>query len=52
MVHTESEVLVYVKKMLTKFTASVSRRVPWFEHFEHVFLFEFIRVIEQEVRFR
>jgi len=49
MVKKNSEVLVYVKKMLNKFTSSsISRRSGWFEHFEHLFLFEFVQMIYQE----
>ena len=50
MINKNSEILVYIKKMLNKFTSTNARRVAWFEHFEHVFIFELIQVINQEVK--
>ena len=49
MLTRNSEIVVYIKKMLNKLTSSVTRKTPWFEQFEHVFLFQFIQVIDQEV---
>jgi hypothetical protein len=49
MLTKNSEIVVYIKKMLNKLTASATRKTPWFEQFEHVFLFQFIQVINQEV---
>lgn len=49
MLNKNSEILVYVKKVLNKFTGSTIKRRGWFEHFEHVFLFELVQVLYQEV---
>ena len=35
--------------VFNKLTSSTKRQIPWFEQFEHIFLFEFIHVINQEV---
>ncbi|CAF2858976.1 unnamed protein product [Rotaria sp. Silwood2] len=48
MLTKDSEIVVYIKKMLNKLTSSVTRKIPWFEQFEHIFLFQFIQVINQE----
>jgi hypothetical protein len=52
MLNKDSEILVYIKKILHKFASSTSRITPWFEQFEHVFLFQFIQVIHQEVNLK
>lgn len=44
-----SEILVYMKNIPKKLMSTTNRQVPWLEQFEHVFLFEFIQVIHQEV---
>lgn len=44
-----SEIVVYMKNILNKLTSTTTRKTPWFEQFEHIFLFEFIQVIHQEV---
>ena len=50
MLTKNSEIVVYIKKILNKLTSSITRQIPWFEQFEHIFLFEFIQVINQEVK--
>jgi len=52
MLTKDSEIVVYIKKILNKLTSTITRKVPWFEQYEHVFLFEFIQVIYQEVKFK
>jgi hypothetical protein len=52
MLTKNSEIVVYIKKIVNKLTSSSTRRTPWFEQFEHVFLFQFIYVINQEVCFQ
>lgn len=49
MLTKDSEIVVYMKNILNKLTSTNTRKIPWFEQFEHVFLFEFIHVIHQEV---
>ena len=49
MLTKDSEIVVYIKKMLNKLTLSVRHTIPWFEQFEHIFLFQFIHIINQEV---
>lgn len=44
-----SEIIVYMKNIRNKFMSNTTRQIPWFEQFEHVFLFEFIQIIHQEV---
>ncbi|CAF3346867.1 unnamed protein product [Rotaria sp. Silwood1] len=48
MLTKDSEIVVYIKKMLNKLTSSGARKISWFEQFEHIFLFQFIQVINQE----
>ncbi|UJR33978.1 hypothetical protein I4U23_021394 [Adineta vaga] len=48
MLTKNSEIVVYMKKILTKLTSNPTRKVPWFEQFEHIFLFQFIQIINQE----
>lgn len=50
MLTKDSEIVVYIKKILNKLTSTITRKIPWFEQFEHIFLFEFIQVIHQEVK--
>jgi hypothetical protein len=50
MLTRDSEIVVYMKKILKKLTSTITRKTPWFEQYEHVFLFEFIYVIHQEVK--
>jgi hypothetical protein len=52
MLTKDSEIVVYMKNILNKLTSTITRKIPWFEQYEHVFLFEFIQVIHQEVNFR
>jgi hypothetical protein len=52
MLTKDSEIVVYIKKILNKLTSPITRKVPWFEQYEHIFLFEFIQVIYQEVKFK
>ncbi|CAF0756663.1 unnamed protein product [Adineta ricciae] len=48
MLTKNSEIVVYVKKMLNKLTSNSIRKVPWFEQFEHGFLFQFVQILYQE----
>ncbi|CAF3655986.1 unnamed protein product [Adineta steineri] len=48
MLTKNSEIVVYIKNMLNKLTSTRTRKTPWFEQFEHIFLFQFIQVIKQE----
>ncbi|CAF5138795.1 unnamed protein product, partial [Rotaria magnacalcarata] len=48
MLTKDSEIVVYIKKMLNKLTSSVTRKTPWFEQYEHIFLFHFVQIIHQE----
>jgi len=50
MLTKNSEIVVYIKKILNKLTSTNTRKVPWFEQFEHVFIFEFIQIIHCEVK--
>jgi hypothetical protein len=52
MLTKDSEIVVYLKNISNKLTSTSTRQIPWFEQFEHVFLFEFIQVIHQEVKSR
>lgn len=49
MLTNASEIIVYMKNIRSKFMSTTNRQIPWLEQFEHVFLFEFIQVIHQEV---
>lgn len=48
MLTKNSEIIVYIKNIFNKFIST--RKIPWFEQFEHIFLFEFIQIIHQEVK--
>ncbi|CAF1214756.1 unnamed protein product [Rotaria magnacalcarata] len=52
MLTKDSEIVVYIKKMLNKLTSSVTRKTPWFEQYEHIFLFHFVQIIHQEVNLK